>query len=153
MQFGLVRALGMEHPEGEIAGQKGEIGEHRRGGHRPPHILTEAAQAGFDRVGARLHIAKNFTVAHGRGIADAFAQHARIFPPVFIAILASGEVSGNGWPWSTAARETDWVEKVIPMDYAYGVTRYNAPYDAEGQNNNVSVGYLGVAARQGEAGD
>nr|WP_294565072.1 beta-propeller fold lactonase family protein [uncultured Rhodopila sp.] len=70
----------------------------------------------------------------------------------------SGEVSGNGWPWSTAARETDWNEKNIPMDYSFGVTRYNAPYDAEGQNNNVSVGYVGdtpaatVAAREAEAG-
>jgi len=70
----------------------------------------------------------------------------------------SGEVSGNGWPWSTAARETDWNEKNIPMDYANAVTRYNAPYDSEGQNSNVSVGYVGataaatVAARQAEAG-
>jgi DNA-binding beta-propeller fold protein YncE len=59
------------------------------------------------------------------------------------------EVSGNGWPWSTEARETDWNEKSIPMDYTFGygsyskpvVTRSNAPYDAEGQNANVSVGY------------
>ena len=59
--------------------------------------------------------------------------------------FCSGEVSGNGWPWSTAARETDWNEKNIPMDYSFGygagVTRSNAPYDAEGQNANVSVGY------------
>jgi DNA-binding beta-propeller fold protein YncE len=60
-----------------------------------------------------------------------------------------GEVSGNGWPWSTEGRETDWNEKSIPMDYSFGygsyshpvVTRSNAPYDAEGQNANVSVGY------------
>ncbi len=59
------------------------------------------------------------------------------------------EVSGNGWPWSTEGRETDWNEKSIPMDYTFGygayshpvVTRSNAPYDAEGQNANVSVGY------------
>jgi DNA-binding beta-propeller fold protein YncE len=70
----------------------------------------------------------------------------------------SGEVSGNGWPWSTAARETDWNEKNIPMDYSFGVTRFNAPYDAEGQESNVSVGYAGdspsatIAAREAEAG-
>lgn len=64
-------------------------------------------------------------------------------------IFCSGEVSGNGWPWSTEARESDWNEKNIPMDYTFGygsyshpvVTRSNAPYDAEGQNANVSVGY------------
>ena len=69
----------------------------------------------------------------------------------------SGEVSGNGWPWSTAARETDWNEKNIPMNYTFAVNRGNAPYDAEGQESNVSVGYAGatpadtVAARQAEA--
>jgi DNA-binding beta-propeller fold protein YncE len=67
--------------------------------------------------------------------------------------FCSGEVSGNGWPWSTAARETDWNEKNIPMDYAYApkgstVTRDAAPYDAEGQNRNVDVGITGVAARE-----
>ena len=70
----------------------------------------------------------------------------------------SGEVSGNGWPWSTAGRETDWNEKTIPMNYTFSVNRGNAPYDAEGQNNNVSVGYAGatpnatVTARQESAG-
>ena len=29
-----------------------------------------------------------------------------------------GEVSGNGWPWSTAARETDFNVKTVPLSYA-----------------------------------
>lgn len=33
-------------------------------------------------------------------------------------ILCSGEVSGNGWPWSTAARETDFDVKTVPISYA-----------------------------------
>ncbi len=72
--------------------------------------------------------------------------------------FASGEVSGNGWPWTTEGRETDWNEKNIPMNYTFGVDRGDAPYDAEGQNNNITVGYVGgtpeatVAARQAEAG-
>lgn len=33
-------------------------------------------------------------------------------------ILCSGEVSGNGWPWSTAARETDFNVKTVPLSYA-----------------------------------
>ena len=53
--------------------------------------------------------------------------------------FCTAEVSGNGWPISTEGRETDWNEKNIPMDYAFGVTRYNAPYDAEGQNRNVTL--------------
>ena len=32
--------------------------------------------------------------------------------------LVSGEVSGNGWPWSTSAREMDFNVKMIPPAYA-----------------------------------
>jgi len=65
------------------------------------------------------------------------------------------EVSGNGWEWSTAARETDLNVKQIPLDYAESPapTALNqgnrgAPYNAEGQNNNVDVGIASVAERE-----
>ena len=63
--------------------------------------------------------------------------------------FCTAEVSGNGWPDSTEGRETDWNEKNIPMDYAFDVTRYNAPYDAEGQNRNVTL-YASLGAREKE---
>jgi len=48
----------------------------------------------------------------------------------------SGEVSGNGWNWSTAARATDVVEKEIPPNYAgRGIS-----YEAEGENRGINVG-------------
>lgn len=48
----------------------------------------------------------------------------------------SGEVSGIGWNWSTAARATDVVERTIPLNYAYrGMT-----YDVEGMNRGVNLG-------------
>jgi DNA-binding beta-propeller fold protein YncE len=48
----------------------------------------------------------------------------------------SGEVSGVGWNWSTAARTTDVVEQTIPLNYAFrGMT-----YDVEGMNRNINVG-------------
>lgn len=48
----------------------------------------------------------------------------------------SGEVSGVGWNWSTAARTTDEVERTIPLNYAFrGMT-----YDVEGLNRNINVG-------------
>jgi DNA-binding beta-propeller fold protein YncE len=48
----------------------------------------------------------------------------------------SGEVSGNGWNWSTAARATDFTERTIPMNYAQrGLT-----YDVEGVNRGINVG-------------
>ena len=48
----------------------------------------------------------------------------------------SGEVSGVGWNWSTAARTTDEVERSIPLNYALrGMT-----YDVEGMNRNINVG-------------
>ncbi|MBI3677012.1 MAG: beta-propeller fold lactonase family protein [Proteobacteria bacterium] len=57
----------------------------------------------------------------------------------------SGEVSGDGWAWSTSARTTDAVEKQIPVNYAdRGMT-----YDEEGSSRGVNVA-LPVAQR-GEA--
>jgi YVTN family beta-propeller protein len=64
----------------------------------------------------------------------------------------SGEVSGNGWPWSTQARETDFTTKTIPLDYAYDPLNQSstrgAPYDSEGQNRAVDVGLPTAAQRQ-----
>ncbi len=48
----------------------------------------------------------------------------------------SGEVSGNGWNWSTAARATDFTERTIPMNYA----RRGLTYDVEGVNRGINVG-------------
>ena len=48
----------------------------------------------------------------------------------------TGEVSGNGWNWSTAARATDIVEKMVPLYYNY----HGATYDWEGTNRGVIPG-------------
>jgi DNA-binding beta-propeller fold protein YncE len=65
------------------------------------------------------------------------------------------EVSGNGWEWSTAARETDLNVKQIPLDYASSPAPSplnqgyrGAPYNAEGQNNDVDVGIATTAERE-----
>ncbi len=57
--------------------------------------------------------------------------------------MDSGEVSGEGWPWSTDARETDVGAKQIPMQYA----DRGQSYDVEGQNRNVNVGIASLAER------
>lgn len=58
--------------------------------------------------------------------------------------FASGEVSGDGWNWSTAARTTDVTEKMVPMLYGgRGLT-----YDWEGTNRNINVGLATVEARK-----
>ena len=56
-------------------------------------------------------------------------------------ILCSGEVSGNGWPWSTAARETDFNVKTVPLSYAgrgapSGDTAADGP---EGQKSSKAI--------------
>ena len=56
----------------------------------------------------------------------------------------SGEVSGNGWPWSTDARETDVGVKQIAMQYA----GRGQSYDVEGPNRNINVGLRTLAARR-----
>jgi DNA-binding beta-propeller fold protein YncE len=50
----------------------------------------------------------------------------------------SGEVSGDGWNWSTAARATDVTERNVPINYAdRGFT-----YDFEGTNRDINVAAL-----------
>jgi len=56
----------------------------------------------------------------------------------FVALdnfLCSGEVSGLGWPWSTAARATDADEKEIPPNYA----KRGLAYETEGTNRNLNL--------------
>ena len=56
----------------------------------------------------------------------------------------TGEVSGNGWPWSTSAMESDIGAKNLPLNYA----GRGLSYDWEGTNRNVNVGVEGTAARK-----
>jgi YVTN family beta-propeller protein len=59
-------------------------------------------------------------------------------------ILASGEVSGDGWNWSTSARGTDSLEKGVPVEYNGS---HQLSYDYEGQNRGLNMGIAGVADR------
>jgi DNA-binding beta-propeller fold protein YncE len=57
----------------------------------------------------------------------------------------TGEVSGDGWNWSSAARVTDMEQKTIQLDYTYAT---RAPiYDFDGTNRNINVGLPTVEAR------
>src|SRR5262249_35777292 len=49
---------------------------------------------------------------------------------------ASGDVSGEGWPWSTAGRGTNFVTSTIPMYYS----GRGGDYDYEGLNRGLNVG-------------
>lgn len=55
----------------------------------------------------------------------------------------SGEVSGNGWPWTTSARESNAGAKMLPPNYAGNGG--GGSYDWEGTNRNVNVGLVGTA--------
>ena len=55
----------------------------------------------------------------------------------------SGEVSGDGWNWSTSARAADTLEKSVPIEYA----DRGLNYDYEGTNRNVNVGFATPAER------
>ena len=55
----------------------------------------------------------------------------------------SGEVSGDGWNWSTSARAADTIEKTEPINYA----GRGLNYDYEGTNRNVNVGFATPAER------
>ena len=51
-----------------------------------------------------------------------------------------GNVSGNGWPWSMSARESDAGAKMVPVTYA----NRGGSYDWESTNSNVNVGLAGA---------
>ncbi len=55
----------------------------------------------------------------------------------------SGEVSGDGWNWSTSARTADSLEKTEPVNYA----GRGLDYDYEGTNREINVGLATTAAR------
>jgi 6-phosphogluconolactonase (cycloisomerase 2 family) len=50
------------------------------------------------------------------------------------------EVSGNGWPWSTSARESDFGVKMLPPNYA----GRGGAYEWEGANRNIGMGNTGA---------
>jgi YVTN family beta-propeller protein len=62
--------------------------------------------------------------------------------------FCSGEVSGNGWAWSTEGRESDHGTKSIPPNYA----GRGASNDSEGTNRDVDVGYPTPAGRDAALG-
>ncbi len=58
----------------------------------------------------------------------------------------TGEVSGNGWPWSTSAMELDLGSKDVPVYYA----KRGLSYDWEGTNRDVDVAVGSLAGRKKE---
>jgi DNA-binding beta-propeller fold protein YncE len=58
-------------------------------------------------------------------------------------ILATAEVSNDGWPWSTSARAPDVVEHKYPLSYA----GRGLSLDTEGLNRNVNVALPTLAQR------
>jgi DNA-binding beta-propeller fold protein YncE len=56
----------------------------------------------------------------------------------------SGEVSGDGWQWSTSGRESDFGVKALPLQYA----DRGLQYEYEGLNRDINVGLATVRERQ-----
>ena len=77
------------------------------------------------------------TTPNIHALANTFVTFDNFFDPA--------EVSGDGWPWSMSARETDVNVKDIPLDYAY--PSRGVAYDSEGTNRNVNVGIASQQAR------
>jgi len=65
------------------------------------------------------------------------------------AFYDSGEVSGVGWNWSTAARATDFTEKTVPV--GYGVVSGGSSYEWEGTNRGINVALDGPSRRAGDS--
>jgi hypothetical protein len=54
-----------------------------------------------------------------------------------------GDVSANGWAWTTGARESDFETKSVPLNYSGRGT----DYETEGTNRNINVGLATVKER------
>ncbi len=55
----------------------------------------------------------------------------------------SGEISMNGWQWSTSGRGNDLNEKIGPVNYGKG----GGSYDSEGLSRDINVGQATTAGR------
>jgi YVTN family beta-propeller protein len=55
----------------------------------------------------------------------------------------AGDVSANGWPWSTAGRESDFGVKAVVLGYA----KRGMSYDFEGTNRDINMGLSSLSAR------
>lgn len=78
----------------------------------------------------------------GRGLSP--NQHRLADAVAFDRFFVSGDVSGQGWPWSTSARTNDWLERAIPSEYAL---RGKYAYAWEGTNRGINVGLATKAER------
>ena len=79
----------------------------------------------------------------GRGLSP--NQHALADAVALDHFFVTGDVSGQGWPWSTSARTSEWLERVIPAEYAQ---RGKYAYAWEGGNRGINVGLATVAERK-----
>ncbi len=59
---------------------------------------------------------------------------------LFDNFFCSGDVSGDGWPWSTSARDSDDGAKMVPVWYA----QRGGSFDFEGANSGINVGLEGT---------
>ncbi|MDQ2775298.1 MAG: phosphoesterase [Acidobacteriota bacterium] len=79
----------------------------------------------------------------GESITPNFHQIARQFVDLD-NFYNSGEVSGDGWPWSTSGRESDFGEKAVVLNYAGRGTNY----EYEGLNRDINVGLATASERK-----
>ena len=79
----------------------------------------------------------------GEKITPNFHRIARDFID-FDNFFDSGEVSGDGWPWSTSGRESDYGIKAVVLNYANRGTNY----EYEGTNRDINVGLASTKERR-----
>ena len=82
-------------------------------------------------------------VEFGQAITPNLHQIASVFVDLD-NFYDAADVSADGWPWSTSGRQTDWVSKTVPMNYANRGTTY----DYEGENRNVDLALPTLKQRQ-----
>ena len=77
-----------------------------------------------------------YIVQYGKSVTPNFHKIASEFVNLD-NYYTPGDVSGNGWPWSTAARESDYGMKAITLNYS----GRGFSYDTEGTNRDIDISY------------
>jgi DNA-binding beta-propeller fold protein YncE len=93
-------------------------------------VLGDSGRGNSDPALAEFPLA---TTPNLHALASQFVQLDNFYDP--------GNVSGNGWPWTTSGRESDAGAKMLPVNYA----GRGGSYDWEGTNANINIGVSGAA--------
>jgi YVTN family beta-propeller protein len=143
---GFARSLGEDHERGD---DEGERGRDRRTmaflrSHIQHVIYIVKENRTYDQILGDLPVGNGdpTLTMYGKAVTPNFHAIAQKFVDLD-NFYCSGEVSMDGWQWSTAGRGMDLNEKVVTVNYGKG----GGSYDSEGLSRDINVAWPTGAQR------